>query len=271
MRSATPSFPQRIICLSAETAEIVARLGAADRLVGISAYSPDLELLKEKPKVSAFTTMNRQKVLDLKPEVVLAFSDLQKDLVRELIDAGCTVLCLNHRSLRETFEAILLVGRVIGAETEAQQLVTEMQTAMDDIARQANTFSWRPRVYFEEWPEPLISGICWVSELIERAGGQDIFDDLRDRKAAKDRMIAAQQVIERNPQVIFASWCGKPTHLEDIYTRPGWHRIDAVQNRRVYAIPSADILQAGPSLLNGLRQIAKTLSNIVCAPQQLTR
>ncbi|MBI3292171.1 MAG: ABC transporter substrate-binding protein, partial [Elusimicrobia bacterium] len=161
---------------------------------------------------------------------------------------------------RETFEAILLVGRAIGAEVEAKQLVAEMQTEFHEIARQAEAFSWHPRVYFEEWPEPFISGICWVSELIELAGGQDIFPEFRDRKSAKDRMVSPQQVIERNPQVIFASWCGKPAHLGDIFTRPGWNCIEAVQTRRVYEIPSADILQPGPSLLNGLRRIAQTLA-----------
>jgi iron complex transport system substrate-binding protein len=248
-------FPQRIVCLSSEHVEICYALGAGERVVGVPGTAHRPPEAREKPKIGGFTSFRADKILELEPDVVLAFSDLQADISAELIRAGRPVFCSNPRSMDEILATIMMVGGLLGLEKPARDLVQDMQ----DEIRQVREFSavWpdRPRVYFEEWHDPLIAGIRWVSEVIEIAGGRDIFSELRDKASAKDRVVEPGEVARRNPQIILASWCGKPVDLEAIRTRPGWEAVSAVKEGRIHEVDGADILSPGPSVLAGLRVI----------------
>ncbi len=254
-------YPQRIVCLTAETTEIAFALGAGDRVVGVSGAATRPPEAREKPKVGGFTSFRLDKIFALGPDLVLAFSDLQADVVRDLVGAGVTVLALNQRSLAGVFQAILLIGGVLGCEAKARGLIADMQDEIRQIREFSSVWPDRPRVYFEEWDDPPIAGIRWASELIEIAGGQDVFPELRERHAARGRVVDPAEVVRRDPQVIVASWCGKRVDLDAIRRRPGWGAIEAVREGRLYALPSADVLVPGPSLLHGLR----TLHDIVQA------
>lgn len=259
----TVTYPQRIVCLTAETAEILWRLGEWDRVVGVSGFTLRPPEAQKKPKVGGFTTIYVEKVLALKPDLVVSFSDLQAETVKELVAKGCNVLAMNQRSLRETLNAILVLGAVVGQEREAKALVAEMTGEFERVAEQAAVFPLRPRVYFEEWPDPLIAGIRWVSEIIEIAGGQDIFPELREQQNASSRVITSEMVRARDPEVIIASWCGKKVQMQRILRREGWQEISAVQHGRVHEIKSAYILQPGPVLVEGLRQVHHLLAQAV--------
>ena len=248
-------IPQRIVCLTAETTEIAFALGAGERVVGVSGYSVRPPEARRKPKVAAYTSARLDKILELHPDLVLAFSDLQADLVRDLVKAGLTVLATNQRSLAETWDAIRLIGRALGAPSEAEKLAADLQAEVERVREEATRLPRRPRVYFEEWDDPLISGIRWVADLIEAAGGEDIFPELQAAQRAPDRVVDPAYVIRRDPQVIVASWCGKKVNLDRIRTRPGWQAITAVRHDRIHEIKSPDILQPGPSLVRGLRQL----------------
>src|SRR5919109_3483979 len=207
-------FPQRIVCLTAETAEIAYLVGAGDRVVGVPGTARRPEAAREKAKVGGFTTFKLDKILALEPDLVLAFSDLQKDVVRDLIGSGITVLSTNPRSVDDVLRTILLIGGAIGCVEAARALVQDMRDEMKQVREYSSVWPDRPRVYFEEWPDPLIAGIRWVSELIEIAGGRDIFAELRDQKDAHGRVVTAVAIIERDPQIILASWCGKPVERD---------------------------------------------------------
>jgi iron complex transport system substrate-binding protein len=254
-------FPQRIVCLTAETTEIVFALGGGGRVVGVSGAARRPPEARDKPKVGGFTTFRLDRILALEPDLVLAFSDLQADVVRDLVRASIPVLALNQRSVAEVLQAILVVGGALGLDGPARGLVADMQDEIRQIREFSSVWPGRPRVYFEEWGDPLIAGIRWVSELIEIAGGQDVFPELRDRRAAGERVVDPAEVVRRDPHIIVASWCGKPVDLDSIRRRSGWDRIEAVRQGRLYEIPSEDILAPGPSLLHGLR----TLHEIVQA------
>ncbi|HEV8311177.1 MAG TPA: cobalamin-binding protein [Methylomirabilota bacterium] len=248
-------FPQRIVCLSAETAEIAFALGAGDRVVGVTGTATRPPEARERPRVGGFTTFRLDKILALQPDLVLAFSDLQADVVRDLVRAGVAVLALNQRSLAGVFQAILVIGGALGREAPARDLVADMQEEIRQIREFSSVWPDRPRVYFEEWDDPPIAGIRWVSELIEIAGGEDIFPELRGRHDASGRRVDPAEVIRRAPQVIVASWCGKRVDLDTIRRRPGWEALPAVREGRLYAVPSDDLLAPGPSLLRGLRTL----------------
>lgn len=249
------TYPQRIICLTAETTELLYVLGAGDRIVGVSGYSVRPPEAREKPKVSAFTTVKIDKILELKPDLILAFSDLQADIAKDLIKKGLNVLTLNQRSIAETLQTALWIGRLLGLEAQAEKYVAMFESVLDTAKARAAEFPRRPKIYFEEWDDPLITGIAWVSEILRIAGGEDAFPELSSCKAAPDRVIMPEEVIRRNPDIILASWCGKKAQLDKIKARPGWDAIGAVKNGAVFEIKSPDILQPGPSLLRGLRQI----------------
>src|SRR5213076_12273 len=202
-----------------------------------------------------FTTFRLDKILALEPDLVLAFSDLQKDVVRDLIGSGIPVLCTNQRALDDVLRAILLIGGAIGRVEAVRALVQDMRDEMRQVREYSSVWPDRPRVYFEEWHDPLIAGIRWVSELIEIAGGRDVFAELRDRHGAQGRIVPAEAVIERDPQIILASWCGKPVETASIRGRAGWDRISAVKAGEVHEVDGADILSPGPSLMVGLRRI----------------
>jgi len=248
-------FPQRVVCLTAETAEIAFTLGAGERVVGVPGTARRPEAVRERARVGGFTTFRTDKILALQPDLVLAFSDLQRDVVSELIAAGITVLCTNQRSFDDVLRAILLIGGALGLEPAARGVVDDIRDEVKQIREYSANWPDHPRVYFEEWMDPMIAGIRWVSELIEIAGGQDVFAELREHGGAKDRVVTADEVARRDPQIILASWCGKPVDTAAILARPGWQRVSAVAAGQVHEIPGEDVLSPGPSLVHGLRRI----------------
>src|ERR1700727_3083652 len=247
-----PYFPpRRIVCLTEETVETLYLLGERDRIVGVSGYAVrPPQVRREKPRVSAFISADIPKILALEPDLVLAFSDLQADISADLIRAGVAVHVFNQRDIAGILAMIRTLGALVGAAGRADQLAAGYEKRIADIAS-AERPSPRPKVYFEEWDGPLISGIGWVSELIEIAGGEDVLPRLRFQKAAKDRIIAPDVVRAAAPDVILASWCGKKVVPDRIRKRPGWNEIPAVRNDRIVEIKSALILQPGPAALTG--------------------
>jgi iron complex transport system substrate-binding protein len=248
-------FPQRIVCLTAETTEIAFTLGAGDRVVGVPGTARRPEAARDRARVGGFTTFRADKILALEPDLVLAFSDLQRDVVSELIAAGVSVLCTNQRSFDEVLRAVLLIGGALGCEAAARDLIADMRDEVKQVREYSSMWPDRPRVYFEEWMDPLISGIAWVSDLIEIAGGRDVFAELREQGAARERIVAADEVARRDPQIILASWCGKPVDRAVIAARPGWSAMAAVAAGQIHEIPGEDVLAPGPSLMHGLRRI----------------
>jgi iron complex transport system substrate-binding protein len=264
MISNLADYPRRIICLTEETTETLYLLGEGERVVGISGYTVRPPEARRKPKVSAFINAKFDKIMSLEPDLVLAFSDLQADISAELIRRGVTVFTFNQRSISEILQMILTIGRIVGVEAKAIKLVETMQNEMDAIAGSARNFPFRPRVYFEEWFDPLISGIRWVEELIEMAGGQPIFPELRKFQCAKDRIIEPNRVIAANPNVVIGSWCGKAMQKNLVRSRKGWENIAAVKDNHIYEVKSAYILQPGPAALTeGIRQIHRILAKVV--------
>lgn len=248
-------FPRRIVCLTAETTEIAFALGAGDRVVGVPGTARRPDAARERTRVGGFTTFRTDRILALEPDLVLAFSDLQREVVGELIAAGVSVLCTNQRSFDEVLRAILVIGGALGSEPAARELIADMRDEVTQIREYSSAWPDRPRVYFEEWMDPLISGIGWVSDLIELAGGRDVFAELRERGGARERVVAAAEVARRDPQIILASWCGKPVDRAAIAGRPGWLAIAAVSAGQIHEIPGEDVLVPGPSLMHGLRRI----------------
>lgn len=259
-------YPKRIVCLTEETTETLYLLGAQDRIVGISGFTQrPPQARREKPIVSAFTTADIARIEAQSPDLVLAFSDLQADLVRELIARGHQVLTWNQRSLEQILSMIVVLGAIVGKTREGQELADRLERDMDAVRARAAALPRRPKVYFEEWPDPMISGICWVSELIEVAGGQDVFSEFRAQGLARDRIVTAQQVVERDPDLIIASWCGKMVKPERIVSRSGFQNIRAVRDQRIYEIKSTLILQPGPaSLTDGLRELHEYIAAAAC-------
>ena len=258
------TYPRRIICLTEETTETLYLLGEQDRVVGVSGYTVRPPEARLKPKVSAYINAKFDKILALEPDLVFAFSDLQADIAAELIRRGVTVMTFNQRSITQILEMIITVGRIVGCEEKARNLVMSLEGDLNDIRQSAARFSQRPRVLFEEWYDPLISGIRWVDELIEVAGGQPIFPELRQHQSAKERIINPPDVIARDPEVIIGSWCGRAVKKEWIRKRDGWDRISAVTNNHIYEVKSAYILQPGPAALTeGLRQLHAILAHVM--------
>jgi iron complex transport system substrate-binding protein len=258
-------FPQRIVCLTAETTEIAFLLGAGDRVVGVPGTARRPEAARERARVGGFTTFRADKILALEPDLVLAFSDLQKDVVAELIGHGVTVLCTNQRSVDDVLRAILLIGGALGCEPAARGLIQDMRDEIKQVREYSSVWPDRPRVYFEEWMDPMIAGIRWVSELIEIAGGRDVFAELRAQGEAKGRIVDAAQVVARDPQIVLASWCGKPVDTAAIASRPGWDRITAVRAGQIHEIDGEEILSPGPSLMAGLRRIHEIIQTFQAA------
>ncbi|MDX1454515.1 MAG: ABC transporter substrate-binding protein [Gammaproteobacteria bacterium] len=253
-------YPERIVCLTEETTETLYLLEEDWRIVGISGFTVrPPRARKEKPKVSAFTSAKINKIIDLKPDLVLAFSDLQADIVADLVKQGLNVHVFNHRSVAEILQMIRVLGGMIGVQGKAEELASNLEAGLEEIRSAAASLKKRPRVYFEEWDEPMISGIRWVSELVEIAGGQDIFPENARMPLAKDRIHAdGSAVIERQPDIIFGSWCGKKFRPEKVVARQGFGAIPAVQHNDLYEIKSAIILQPGPAaLMEGVQEIHK--------------
>jgi len=249
-------YPSRIVCLTEETTETLYLLGEGDRVVGISGYTVRPPEARAKPKVSAFINARFDKIEALRPDLVLAFSDLQADIAAELIRRGYPVVTFNQRSVTEILRMIRMVGALVGRADRAESLVLSLERGLDRIREQAAALPRRPRVFFEEWDAPIISGIRWVDELVEIAGGESLFPDLRDQPLAKNRIVTPEAVAGRDPEIIVASWCGKAMRKQTIVSRPGWDQVSAVREDRIYEIKSTYILQPGPaSLTEGVTQL----------------
>jgi iron complex transport system substrate-binding protein len=260
---APTDFPRRIVCLTPEHVEICYALGAGARVVGVPGTAHRPPEARGKPRIGGFTTFRADRILDLEPDLVLAFSDLQADISAELIKAGLPVFCTNQRSIEEILQTILMLGGLLGLESRARDLVLDMRDEFKQMREFSSVWPDRPRVYFEEWHDPLIAGIRWVSEIIEIAGGRDIFPELRDRRGARERIVDPDEVARRDPQIILVSWCGKPVDVESIRRRPGWAGVSAVRQGRIHEVPGDEILSPGPSVLLGLRQIHEIVQSVM--------
>jgi iron complex transport system substrate-binding protein len=256
--------PERIVCLTEETVETLYLLGEQHRIVGISGYCVrPPEARRDKPRVSAFTSADIPKILDLKPDLVLAFSDLQADIVAALIRHGIAVHAFNQRSLGEIFDMIRMLGAMVGAPLKAQGLADELEAGLSAARMRAAKLSRRPLVYFEEWDDPMISGIAWVSELVDAVGGVDIFADRSHGKSARDRVVTLPEIIARGPELIIGSWCGKKFRPEKLAARPGFDQLPAIKNDAVYEIKSPLILQPGPAALtDGLAELQRFVEQV---------
>ena len=250
--------PQRIVCMTEETTEWLYLLGQEHRIVGISGYTVRPRRARdEKPRVSAFTSAKIEKILELKPDCVFGFSDLQADIAAALIRHGVQVTVFNQRSVAEIFSMMYQVAAMVGQATKAEVLIAEMQQKMAQIAQAASVLARRPRIYFEEWDEPPISAIRWVSELMGIAGGDDCFPELAQESMGKKRIIAdSTEIVRRDPDIIIGSWCGKKFRPEKVAARVGWEDVKAVKHQQLFEIKSPDILQPGPAALtDGLAQL----------------
>lgn len=244
--------PQRIVCLTEEPTEVLYAIGEQDRIVGISGFTVrPPRARKEKPKVSAFTSAKIGEILKLKPDLVIGFSDIQADIARELIAAGVEVWISNHRSVAGILDYIRRLGALVGATAKAEALAQKAEARIAAMTHAAaEHLSQRPRVYFEEWDEPMISGIRWVAELVRIAGGDDVFPELAEKSLARDRIIAdPAEVVRRAPDIVIGSWCGKRFRPEKVAARDGWEAIPAVRDGELHEVKSPIILQPGPAAL----------------------
>jgi iron complex transport system substrate-binding protein len=251
-------YPERIVCLTEETTETLYLLGEDERIVGISGFTVrPARARREKPKVSAFISAKIDRIVGLAPDLVLGFSDLQADIAAELARAGIEVHLFNHRSVREILRTIRVLGGMIGCEAKAAALADELADGVERVRAAASSLPRRPRIYFEEWDEPLIAGIRWVGELVEIAGGINCFPELSAMPLGRDRIIADRmEVVRRAPDMILGSWCGKKFRAHQVAARPGWSQVPAVRNGELHEIKSAIILQPGPAALtDGLAAI----------------
>ena len=254
-------YPRRIVCLTEETTETLYLLGEGDRVAGVSGYTVRPPEARRKPRVSAFITARYDRIEALEPDLILGFSDLQATIAADLITRGYPVVVFNQRSVAEILQMIRMVASLVGCGERGDALASSLESQLDAIRAEAARLPARPRVYFEEWNDPLISGIRWVDELIDIAGGDSIFPEMRDARLGRDRIVAADEVVRRDPEVIVASWCGKPVRTEQIAARAGWTDISAVRNGEIHEIKSALILQPGPAALtDGVRQVQQIIS-----------
>jgi len=245
-----PRGPQRIVCLTEEPTEILYQLGQGERVVGISAYTVrPPEAKRDKPVVSAFVGGSVSKIAALEPDLVIGFSDIQADLARELIAANQPVLIFNQRSIQEILEVVVDLGSLVQCRDAAQQLVAGYVARLEAAHERAEARPRRPRVYFEELDDPMICGIEWVSELIEIAGGEDVFRERARGKLAKERFVDEREVLAADPEIMLASWCGKPLDAESVHARDTMGKISALRNERLFEVPSEIILQPGPACL----------------------
>ena len=251
-------YPERIVCLTEETTETLYLLGEERRIVGISGYTVrPPRARREKPRVSAFLSARMEKIIELKPDLVIGFSDLQADIARDLARSGLNVMLFNQRSIDEILSMILTLSSMVGAAAKGEKLVEQLEKNLAQIRAAGERFPKRPKVYFEEWDEPMISAIRWVSELVEVAGGEDVFSGLSRSQSAAGRIVSNPgSVVEKQPDVIIGSWCGKKFRPERVAARAGWEAIPAVRQNQLHEIKSADILQPGPAALtDGVRRI----------------
>jgi iron complex transport system substrate-binding protein len=258
-----PGAPQRVVCLTEEPTEVLYALGLQDRIVGISGFTVrPTQARREKPKVSAFLDAKIERIIELKPDLVIGFSDLQADIAQQLIRQGLEVWIANHRSIEGIRAYILRLGCMMGESNAARRHLRELDRGLNEFAKQAKALrAPRPRVYFEEWDEPLFTAIQWVDELISLCGGDNVFGAQARAGLGRARIIAdPQQVIDADPQILFASWCGKKFRPQTVQKRPGWSAIRALRDGQLHEIPASEILQPGPAALSdGARQLFRVI------------
>ncbi|EIE01832.1 cobalamin-binding protein [Leptospira licerasiae] len=255
--------PQRIVCLTEETTELLYLLGEEDRIVGISAYTERPPKAKEeKPRVSAFINGNIKRIKELEPDLVIGFSDIQAQLSHDLVKEGLNVLITNQRSLEEIFQTILMVGSLIGKSEQVSKLVESYKKRLNEIKERSSSKP-KLKVFFQEWDHPIITGIRWVSELLEIVGAVDCFSHLKEKSLAKDRIISLHEVAGAKPDLIIGSWCGKPMDFEWVRTREEWKNIPAIRNDKIFEMDPAIILQPGPALFEeGVLEMNRILEEV---------
>ncbi|QSQ23462.1 cobalamin-binding protein [Pyxidicoccus parkwayensis] len=261
--SSAPPYPRRVVCMTEETTEVLYRIGAGDLVVGVSGFTVRPPEARKKPRVSSFLDANFERILDLKPDLVLGFSDLQADIGRELCKRGVPVYLFNQRSVAEVLQTVRLTGALVGRAEDAARLADELTANLQRHAEAADALPRRPRIFFEEWHEPLISGIRWVSELVEIVGGEDVCRESRASHGAKGRIFEPEEVARRNPDAVIASWCGRKAKREKMVARPGWAEVTAVVEDQLYEVKSSVILQPGPAALSdGVAQLARIVAAV---------
>jgi len=262
LRSA-PRYPERIVCMTEETTEILYRIGAGSKVVGVSGFTVRPKEARQKPRISSFLDANFDRILELKPDLVLGFSDLQAELAKQLALRGVPVYLFNQRSVAEILQTVRVVGALVGVKEPAEELARQLEVNLERHAQSATQLPRRPRVFFEEWNDPLISGIRWCSELIELVGGDDVCVESRQHGEAKGRIYDPAEVARRDPEVVIASWCGRKASREKIRTRPRWSEVRAVRDDQLYEIKSSLILQPGPAaLLDGVDELAEIVAAV---------
>src|SRR5919198_3188171 len=261
--NSAPRYPRRLVCLTEETTEILYRIGAGDCVVGVSGFTVRPIEARKKPRVSSFLDANFERIVELRPDLVLGFSDLQADLAKELGKRGVPVLLFNQRSISEILQVVRVVGALVGRAEAADRLAEELAANLRRHGDRASELPRRPRIFFEEWHEPLISGIRWCSELIEIAGGEDICSETRTQQGASGRIFPPEEIARRNPDAVIASWCGRKAKPEKMRAREGWSDVRAVMDDQLYEIKSSYILQPGPAALSdGVNQLAQIVSAV---------
>lgn len=257
-------FPERIVCLTEEPTEVIYALGEERRIVGISGFTVrPRQARREKPRISSFLSAKIDEILHLEPDLAIGFSDLQADIARELIRRGVEVWISNHRSVDGILGYVRRLGALIGVTERAEHYANELEARVEEVRNAASRLPRRPRVYFEEWDDPCISGIQWVCELVRIAGGEDIFRERAECSLAKDRIVEPAEVVRRAPEIIFGSWCGKKFRPEKVAMRAGWGAIPAVQTGELHEIKSPLILQPGPAALtDGLDALHSVIARV---------
>ncbi len=240
-------YPRRVVCLTEESVETMYALELQDRIIGVSAFVERPVEAKKLPTMSVFTHANLQKIVESKPDLVLGFSDIQKDIAKDLIGMGLNVWIANHRTLDEILDYILALGSLCGVRKAAMDYVAHLEEQLESAKELAAQFDRRPKVYIEEWDEPMLSGIRWFSQIIQACGGIDIFESKSHGSLAKDRSVSSEEVIKQNPDIILGCWCGKPVDIESIKKREGWDKISAVKNSQIFELDPAIFLQPGPA------------------------
>lgn len=261
--AAAPPYPRRVVCLTEETTETLYRIGAGELVVGVSGFTVRPPEARRKPRISSFLSADAEAILALRPDLVVGFSDLQADVARDLVRRGVPVLVTNQRSIAEILQVVRLVTAAVGRAEAGAALAGELAAGLSRLADEAASLPRRPRAFFEEWPEPLISGIRWVSELLELCGGEDVCAESRSSHAASGRIFHPAEVARRAPDVVIASWCGRKARREVIAARPGFAQTPAGREDQLYEVKSALILQPGPAALTeGAAQLAAILAAV---------
>ena len=259
----TPPHPRRIVCLTEETTETLYRIGAGDLVVGVSGFTVRPPEARRKPRVSSFLSADDDAIVALRPDLVIGFSDLQAEIAARLARRGVPVFLMNQRSVAELLQAVRVIAGLVGRGEAGEALARELGAHLDRVVEEAASLPRRPRVFFEEWPDPLIAGIRWVSELVELAGGEDVCVESRAQQGARGRIFAPEEVARRDPEVVIASWCGRKAVRERIAARPGWAGVRAVADDQLYEVRSTIILQPGPAALtDGVDELAHIVAAV---------